>query len=235
MFHDKHVTVIIPVLNEQESIEKVISEIPNFVDQIVVVDNGSVDETINRAQKAGARVVTQSKKGYGIACLTGIEAAGETHILAFINGGYNDYPEDLTDLVEPVANENCDFAIGCRKRAIHQKEGRLPHQKWGTKLACRFIYWLYGVKFEDLGPMRSLNKDLYLMLEMCDRNFGWTAEMQIKAVQVQAKIREVPVRSRKRIGKSKISGTAYGSLMAGFKIFYWIFRLAIFPHSRSSR
>ncbi len=235
MLHNRHVTVIIPVLNEQESIGKVIHEIPSFVDQTVVVDNGSVDDTVIRAEKSGAHVITQPIKGYGIACSTGIEAAGETDILAFVNGGYNDYPEDLTDVIEPVANENSDLSIGCRRRSIHEKEGRLPHQKWGTKVACRLIHWLHGVKFEDLGPMRSLSKDMYLMLDMCDRNFGWTAEMQIKAIQVQANILEVPVRSRKRIGKSKISGTVYGSLMAGFKIFYWIFRLAIIPHSSSSR
>ncbi len=235
MLYSKHVTVIIPALNEQESIGKVIQEIPSFVDQILVVDNGSVDNTVVRSEEAGARVVVQTKKGYGIACLTGIEAAGKTDALAFCNGGYNDYPEDLVKVVEPVAKEDCDLAIGYRRKDSEISEGRLPHQKFGTQLACRFIHCLYGVNFKDLGPMRCFSANLYSALVMCDHNFGWTAEMQIKAIQVGAKIVEIPVRTRKRIGKSKIAGTVLGSLMAGYKIFYWIFRLKLFPHSVTSR
>ena len=156
MLNQKHVTVIIPALNEEQSIAKVIGEIPNCVDQILVVDNDSQDATAELAEQAGARVVRESSKGYGMACLTGIRESGKTDILAFVDGGYSDYPEQLEDLIESVANNRCDLAIGCRQEDSSKPRGRFRHQKWGTKLVCLMIQLLHGFRFEDLGPMRCI-------------------------------------------------------------------------------
>jgi len=226
MIDQRHISVIIPALNEQASISKVINEIPIYVDQIIVVDNDSQDATRELSEKAGARVVSEPKRGYGRACLTGIEAAGNTDIFAFINGSYSDYPEDLDKLIRPVVSGNCDLAIGCRQDDSSVPRGRFTHQKWGTQLACITIKLLHGYKFKDLGPMRCISRPALLALQMQDEDFGWTTEMQIKAAISGQIILQVPVQYRKRVGKSKISGTLGGSLRAGCKIFYWIFRLS---------
>ena len=227
MLSQKHITVIIPALNEEASIGKVIREIPKFVDQVVVVDNNSTDATRDVAEKTGARVIEEPRTGYGRACLTGIEAAGKTDIFAFINGSYSDYPDDLNPLVESVATDLCDLAIGCRQENPNEARGRFRHQKWGTQLACLTIWLLHRYRFEDLGPLRCISAPALRHLQMQDEDFGWTSEMQVKAVKTRQTIVQIPVRYRKRIGKSKISGTLKGSLMAGYKIFYWIFRLAV--------
>ena len=227
MLSQKHITVIIPALNEEASIGKVIREIPSFVDQVVVVDNNSTDATRDVAEKTGARVIEEPRTGYGRACLTGIEAAGKTDIFAFINGSYSDYPDDLNPLVESVATGQYDLAIGCRQENPNEARGRFRHQKWGTQLACLTIWLLHRYRFEDLGPLRCISAQALRHLQMQDEDFGWTSEMQVKAVKTRLTIVQIPVRYRKRIGKSKISGTLKGSLMAGYKIFYWIFRLAV--------
>ncbi len=227
MVNNNHITVIIPALNEEQAIAHVIPEIPQNVDQVIVVDNQSTDQTASRAEQLGAKVVFESKRGYGIACLTGIREAGETDIIAFVDGGHRDYPEDLVELLELIAFGQSDLAIGQRYQAQRQTDGRMRHQKLGTKLACWCIKHIYGVKFADLGPMRCLRKETFKRLQMTDENFGWTAEMQIKAFKQGMKITQVPVRYRERIGKSKISGTMRGSIFAGYKIFYWIFKLAL--------
>lgn len=225
MIDQQHTTVIIPALNEQASIKKVIEEIPDYVDRIIVVDNDSEDATREISEKAGAQVVSEPKRGYGRACLTGIEAAGDTNIIAFINGSYSDYPDDLDKLIKPVVSGNCDLAIGCRQDDPLVPRGRFAHQKWGTQLACFTIRLLHGYKFKDLGPLRCISRPALLELQMQDQDFGWTVEMQLKAAKSGQTILQVPVQYRKRVGKSKISGTLRGSLMAGYKIFYWIFRL----------
>ena len=227
MLSQKHITVIIPALNEEASIGRVIREIPEFVDQVVVVDNDSTDATRDVAEKAGARVIQEPRKGYGRACLTGIEAAGKTDIFAFINGSYSDYPDDLNPLVKSVATEQCDLAIGCRQENPNEARGLFRHQKWGTQMACLTIWLLHRYRFKDLGPLRCISAPALRHLQMQDEDFGWTSEMQVKAVKARQTIHQIPVRYRKRIGKSKISGTLRGSLMAGYKIFYWIFRLAV--------
>lgn len=235
MLDRRHITVIIPALNEQASIGAVIEEIPGYVDQIVVVDNDSHDATRAVAEAAGARVVGESRKGYGRACLTGIEAAGNTNVIAFINGGYSDFPEDLDDLIRPVVSGECDLAIGCRQDAPDVPKGRFKHQQWGTRLACLTIWMLYRYRFDDLGPLRCISVPALAHLQMQDENFGWTAEMQVKALKTRQRILQVPVRYRKRIGRSKISGTLRGSLMAGYKIFYWIFCLRFASEPKSYR
>ncbi len=229
MIERRHITVIIPALNEQASIGAVIEEIPSYVDQVVVVDNDSSDATWTIAAASGARVVGESRKGYGRACLTGIQAAGNTDIFAFINGGYSDYPEDLDTLIRPVAADLCDLAIGCRRDEPGVPKGRFQHQQWGTRLACLTIWMLHRYRFEDMGPLRCISAPALAHLQMQDEDFGWTAEMQVKALKAGLRIIQVPVRYRKRIGRSKISGTVRGSLMAGYKIFFWIFRLWFAP------
>lgn len=225
MIEQRQISVIIPALNEQASIARVIEEIPDYADQIIVVDNNSQDATREIAEKVGATVVSEPKKGYGKACLTGIEAAGDTDIIAFINGSYSDYPDDLDRLIRPVALESCDLAIGCRQDDPSVPKGRFAHQRLGTQLACIAIRLLHGYRFEDLGPLRCISRSALTQLQMQDEDFGWTVEMQLKAAKCGQIILQVPVRYRKRLGKSKISGTLRGSLKAGCKIFYWIFRL----------
>lgn len=225
MIDQRHITVIIPALNEQASISKVIEEIPDYVDQIIVVDNDSQDATREISENAGAEVVSEPKRGYGRACLSGIDAAGNTDVFAFINGSYSDYPDDLDKLIKPVISDNCDLAIGCRQDDPTVPRGRFTHQQLGTKLACITIRLLHGYRFEDLGPLRCISRSALMQLQMQDEDFGWTVEMQLKAAKLGQTILQIPVRYRKRVGKSKISGTVRGSLMAGYKIFYWIFRL----------
>ena len=235
MINHRHITVIIPALDEEESISRVIHDIPDCVDQILVVDNASQDATAVRAEQAGARVVHEPQKGYGKACLTGILVSGDTDILAFIDGDYSDYPEDLVRLLEPVAYRHCDLSIGCRQEDGGTSGGLFRHQRWGTQMACRVIRFLYGFRYEDLGPMRCLGKSTLAKLQVGDEGFGWTAEMQLKASQAGATILQVPVRYRQRVGKSKVSGTLRGSLMAGYRIFYWIIRLAFSPKPQGLR
>ncbi len=233
MINHRHITVIIPALDEEESIVSVIHDLPDCVDQVLVVDNASRDATAVRAEQAGARVVEEPQKGYGKACLTGISVAGDTDILAFIDGDYSDYPEDLAKLLKPVAHDHCDLAIGCRQEDRNAPGSLFRHQKWGTQMACRAIRLLHGFRYEDLGPMRCLNKSTLTKLQVEDESFGWTAEMQLKASRAGATILQAPVRYRPRVGKSKVSGTLRGSLMAGYRIFYWIIRLAVSPKPRS--
>ena len=227
MIDQCHITVIIPALNEQASIVSVISELPGYIDQIIIVDNDSSDQTRVVSENAGATVISESRKGYGRACLSGIESTGDTDIFAFINGGYSDYPEELDKLIRPVAAGRCDLAIGCREDDPAAPKGRFVHQRLGTRMACLTIRLLHGYNFADLGPLRCISRSTLAHLQMQDEDFGWTVEMQLKAARAGAVILQVPVRYRKRIGKSKISGTLRGTVMAGYKIFYWIFRLAV--------
>ncbi len=233
MINHRHITVIIPALDEEESIASVIHDLPDCVDQVLVVDNASQDATAIRAERAGARVIGEPQKGYGKACLTGILAAGDTDILAFIDGDYSDYPQDLAKLLRPVAYDHCDLSIGCRREDRDAPGGLFRHQRWGTQIACRAIRLLHGFCYEDLGPMRCLSKSTLSRLQVEDKSFGWTAEMQLKASRAGATILQVPVRYRPRMGKSKVSGTLWGSLMAGYRIFYWIIRLAVSPKPQS--
>jgi len=226
MFLDQLITVIIPALNEQEAVGKVIRELPEFIDQIIVVDNGSIDQTSRVAREAGAAVIYESKKGYGSACQAGIAAIQETDIVAFMDGDYSDYPGEIIQLIEPVARGAAALAIGSRKNS----RSSLPnHQQWGNKFACYLIRLLHGYSFEDLGPMRCLRYELLKDINMSDPDFGWTAEMQLKVSAMGQKIIQIPVNYRNRIGTSKISGTVKGSILAGYKILWWTVRLYLNP------
>ena len=235
MKDQQKVSVIIPVLNEEASIGKVISDIPEFVDDIVVVDNGSTDETVNIARAKGARVVFEPERGYGIACLTGIASLQETEIVVFLDGDYSDFPGEMPLLVDPIIDGRYDMVIGSRVAGNAEKGALTPQAVFGNWLSCKLMRLFWGVKYTDLGPFRAIRYDALQSLGMRDRNYGWTVEMQIKAAQRGVRELEVPVSYRKRIGLSKISGTLRGVVGAGTKILATIFLSAIDWHFRSKR
>ena len=225
----KKTIVIIPAFNEEASIGRVIADIPkDLVAEVVVVDNGSSDSTAKVASDFGATVVSEEKKGYGQACLAGINyiknLSYSPDIIVFIDGDYSDYPGEMKDLLLPVTEGRYDLIIGSRTIGKRQKGALLPQALVGNYIATRLIKLFYGVSFTDLGPFRAIRYDKLLSLEMRDRTFGWTVEMQVKAAKREFRCAEVPVSYRKRIGTSKITGTIAGSVMAGIKIIWMIFR-----------
>lgn len=229
MFYDQTVKVIIPALNEALSIGKVIAAIPQWVDEIIVVDNGSTDKTFEVAKEHGAKVIKEPRRGYGQACLTGMAALEHCDIVVFLDADYSDYPEQMNLLVEPIVDKQAEMVIGSRVKSAKAAQILTPVQRFGNALSCWLIRLLWGGRFSDLGPFRAIRWSSLQKLQMNDRNYGWTIEMQIKAVRMDMSIREVPVNYRKRIGKSKISGTVKGSAMAGIKILSTIFKYAICP------
>ncbi len=216
--------VIIPALNEQESIDRVIASIPRWVKETIVVDNGSTDATTERARAAGATVIAEPRRGYGRACLTGCQAARNAGIVVFLDGDLSDYPERMEKLVRPIAEGRADFVLGSRRQGLRECGALLPQQQFGGWLACALIRLLWGYRYTDLGPFRAIRTDSLQCLRMDDENFGWTVQMQIRAVVAGLRIIEIPVDYRRRIGRSKISGTVRGVLGAGIKIFYTIGR-----------
>lgn len=224
------VVAIIPALNEEASIGKVIAELPDIVSSIVVCDNGSTDRTAQVASDAGAQVVTETERGYGAACLKAVSAVPErTDILLFIDADYSDYPQEAVDIVRPIIEDQADMVIGSRMMTRKDHHALPPVAAFGNWLTSWLIRIRWGIKFTDIGPFRAIRFDAYQRLGMRDRNFGWTTEMQIKAVKQKLRCIEVPVSYRSRIGVSKISGTISGSVRAGVK-FLWIFlREAVTP------
>ncbi|MFC2038187.1 glycosyltransferase family 2 protein [Chloroflexota bacterium] len=223
------ISVIIPAFNEEASIGRVISDIPaKLAAEVVVVDNGSTDATAETARKAGATVVRESRRGYGSACLKGMEyienSDGKPDIVVFLDGDYSDYPEEITGLVKPVIEQGYEMVIGSRLLGMGKKRTMPFHQYMGNRLLTLLIRALYRFRFTDLGPFRAIRYDKLKQLEMRDRDYGWTAEMQVKAVKEGLSITEVPVSYRPRIGKSKISGTVKGSMLALYKILVVIFK-----------
>lgn len=218
-----NVSVIIPVLNEEGAIANVINDIPKeLVQEIIVVDNGCTDRTAEIARKHGAKVVVEPRKGYGRACLTGIANVNKADIVVFLDGDYSDDPKQMYSLVQPIQDGLAEFVIGARVPS--EKGALLPQAKFGNKLATVLMRLLFGVKYNDLGPFRAILYNELLALEMQDKNFGWTIEMQLKAAKTGMNVIEVPVTYRKRIGTSKISGTFIGSVKAGIKIITTLFR-----------
>ena len=223
------IVVIIPALNEAAAITRVIADIPReLVSEVVVVNNNSTDATAERAQGAGVTVLDEPRQGYGFACLRGIDylrakpAAKRPEIVTFLDGDYSDYPEEMSELVRPVLAGECDLAIGAR---VQREKGAMPgHQILGNRLALTLIRLFYGVRFTDLGPFRAIRFDRLLALDMRDQTYGWTVEMQVKAVKQGLRICEVPVSYRARIGQSKISGGIGSSLRAGYKMITTILR-----------
>ena len=228
------IAVIIPARNEAAAIGRVVAELPREpLAQVLVVDNGSTDETASVARAAGAQVIAEPIAGYGRACLAGVAAVEATvETVVFVDGDAADDVRRLPQLLAPIAEGRADLVIGSR---IAQAEpGSLtPVQRFGNRLACALIERCFGVRYTDLGPFRAIRREALERLGMRDRAFGWTVEMQAKAARQRLKIVEVAVPYRRRIGRSKISGTVLGSLQAGWGILSTVLRVALEPSSSS--
>ena len=226
MHHNPKISIIIPALNEEESIGRVLNDIPGeIVEEVIVVDNGSSDNTVTVSKGLGANVILEPLKGYGAACLRGISILKQdTDIVVFLDADYSDYPQDLHTVVKPIIDDDAEMVIGSRMLGVRKKGALLPQAIFGNKLATFLIRLFWGFKYTDLGPFRAIKYRDLIALNMIDKNFGWTVEMQIKALKKGLRIAEVPVRYRKRIGKSKITGTFSGTVRAGVKIIYTIFK-----------
>jgi glycosyltransferase involved in cell wall biosynthesis len=221
------VSVIIPALNEEQSIGKVVSAIPAWIDEIIVVDNGSTDQTAEMARTGGARVVDEPQRGYGSACLAGLAALGSPEIVVFLDGDFSDHPDEMRLLVDPIAGGEVDMVIGSRVMGRVESGALTPQARFGNWLSCKLIRRFWNVSFTDLGPFRAIRYSTLKSFNMQDRDYGWTVEMQIKAARDGVRIKEVPVSYRKRIGQSKVSGTIKGVIGAGTKILYTIFRYGV--------
>lgn len=224
------VDVIIPVLNEQNAVGMVIDEIPKErVRNIIVVDNGSTDDTMEVAKARGAVVLEEVARGYGNACLKGMshiahEADPKPDTVVFLDGDHSDYPEFIHALLEPIRVGNADLVIGSRALGRKEAGSMTPQQVFGNWLATYLLKILYKVQYTDLGPFRAVRYESLLAMDMQDKTYGWTVEMQLKAAKLKMQIAEVPVNYRNRIGVSKISGTIKGTILAGYKIIQTIFR-----------
>jgi glycosyltransferase involved in cell wall biosynthesis len=221
------VAVVIPVLNEKESLPLVLRDLPReCVSEIVVADNGSTDGTPDVARRLAVRVVCEPRRGYGSACQAGVAAleAAPPDVLVFLDGDYADDPRELPLLLTAIS-EGADLAIGSRLGRA-DPGALLPQARFGNALACFLIRAVTGGRYTDLGPFRAIRWDAYRRLDMRDPSFGWTVEMQVKAVRRGLDVREIPVSYRRRVGVSKISGTVSGTVRAGAKILWTIGRYA---------
>lgn len=223
------IRVIIPAFNEQNAVGLVIDEIPKeWVSEVIVVDNGSTDNTFEQAESRGATAIKEPTRGYGNACLRGLKHIADSptqpDIVVFLDGDHSDYPEQLIELVQPIINDEMDMTIGSRALGNKEKGSMTPQQIFGNWLATSLIKLFYGVKFTDLGPFRAIKYDSLLTIDMKDRTYGWTVEMQLKAAKLNLRTMDIPVNYRQRIGVSKVSGTVRGTIGAGYKIIYTIFK-----------
>jgi glycosyltransferase involved in cell wall biosynthesis len=222
------VAVIIPALNEEATLPSVLADIPReLVEEVVVVDNGSSDRTALVARMGDATVLHEPQQGYGAACLAGVAylTAKAPDIVVFLDGDYSDHPEEMAALIQPIVAGECDLVIGSRTKGLAAPGALLPQARFGNALATALIRFLYGFSYSDLGPFRAIRFPALLELGMVDRNYGWTVEMQIKAVRKGLRIGEVPVSYRKRAGgASKVTGTLTGAALAGYKILWTVFR-----------
>ncbi len=223
-----NIKVIIPAYNEQDSIGFVLKDIPDVVEEVIVVSNASTDNTEEVAQANGATVLKEERRGYGYACLKGMAhiAASQLKpdIVVFLDGDYSDYPEQLTEIVAPIIENDYDMVIGSRDNRFRESGSMTIPQVFGNWLATTLMSLFFGAKFTDLGPFRAMKYTSLLALEMEDKTYGWTVEMQLKVLKKKMKYIEVPVKYRNRIGVSKVSGTVKGAIFAGFKILGWIFK-----------
>lgn len=226
----KHkVRVIIPAFNEQNGVGNVVREIPEeLVEEVIVVNNASTDETEKAAADAGATVLKEEVKGYGRACLKGINYLknhnDSTDIVVFLDADYSDYPAEMWDVIRPITEEGFDLVIGSRALGTREKGSMTPQQIFGNWLATSLLRLFYKVDFSDLGPFRAIKYEKLMQIGMQDKTYGWTVEMQLKAAKYKLKCTEVPVNYRQRIGFSKVSGTVKGTIMAGYKIIWTIFK-----------
>lgn len=229
--HDRlKIDVIIPAYNEEKSIGSVINDIPSdLVREVIVCNNNSTDNTRDVAIEYGAFVLDENRKGYGSACLKGMDYIAQKDIkpdiVVFLDGDYSDHPDEMPALIQPILEQDMDMVIGSRALGTLERGAMQPQQIFGNWLATNFIRLLYGYEFTDLGPFRAIKYESLLSLEMADPDFGWTVEMQVKAAKQKMKCKEVPVKYRRRIGVSKVSGTLKGTVLAGHKILWTIFKL----------
>ena len=223
------IDVIIPAFNEENAVANVVNDIPkSVVREVVVVNNNSTDATALNAKKAGATVLTEKNMGYGNACLKGMEHLAKKEvkpdIVVFLDADYSDFPEEMVQLIHPITHQNKDMVIGSRALGNLEKGAMMPQQVFGNWLATFLIQLFYGVKYTDLGPFRAIRYSSLMALNMQDKTYGWTVEMQVKAAKQQFETYEVPVNYRVRIGFSKVSGTVKGTIGAGYKIITTIFK-----------
>jgi len=222
------IKAIIPAYNEADSIALVIKDIPEIVDEVIVVSNNSTDNTEQNAKEAGATVLKESRKGYGYACLKGMDyvrnQSEKPDIIVFLDGDYSDYPEELIKIIEPIIKKDIDFVIGARVKRLREQGSMTMPQIFGNWLATSLMRIMFSSKFTDLGPFRAIKYDKLIALNMEDKTYGWTVEMQLKALKRKYSYVEIPVNYRNRIGISKVSGTIKGAIFAGVKILAWIFK-----------
>jgi len=222
------IKVIIPAQNEQDAIANVINDLPKIVDEVIVISNNSTDQTELNAKNAGATVLKEHRKGYGYACLKGMDYISKQkttpEIIVFLDGDYSDYPEQLTEIIDPILNNDIDFVIGARVKKLRETGAMTPQQVFGNWLATFLMKLFFNAKFTDLGPFRAIKYEELVALKMEDKTYGWTVEMQLKVLKHQMTYRELPVKYRNRIGTSKVSGTIKGTIFAGIKILSWIFK-----------
>jgi glycosyltransferase involved in cell wall biosynthesis len=222
------VSVVIPAFNEEDAIGSVVRSIPpGLITEVIVVDNGSADSTATRAQEAGAMVVSEPVRGYGAACHAGLMATGETDIVAFLDGDKSDDPRDLPRLLSPIERGAADFVLGSRLSGSLEPGAMSFHARLGNWFTARLLNRVYGLRMTDIGSFRAIRRDLLLSLGMNQMTFGWPVEMLVKAVKRGARITEIPVSYRKRIGKSKVSGTIKGSFMAAYYMLWLPLRYII--------
>ncbi|WP_282041394.1 glycosyltransferase family 2 protein [Winogradskyella flava] len=225
------IIVIIPAFNEADSISKVIKDIPEIVEEVIVVSNNSTDDTEVNAKKAGATVLLEKQKGYGHACLKGMDYIEKQDIkpdiIVFLDGDYSDYPEELTKIVQPIIEKDIDFVVGARVKELREEGSMTVPQIFGNWLATSLMTLFFRSTFTDLGPFRAIKYDKLLALNMEDKTYGWTVEMQLKVLKKKYSYNEIPVNYRNRIGVSKVSGTIKGAIFAGIKILTWIFKYSL--------
>jgi len=226
------IDLITPALNEERAIGLVIEDIPKeIIRHIIVCDNGSTDNTAGIAREKGAIVLLESERGYGAACLKGmnwlqnLSEVDQPDIVVFIDADYSDFPEEIPELIKPILENKADFVIGSRVLGNAERGSLTFVQKFGNWLASTFIRFLYAYQFTDLGPFRAIRFSTLMQLGMKDRNYGWTVEMQVRAAKQKIRCTEIPVSYKNRVGTSKVSGTIKGSILAGYKILYTIFKL----------
>ena len=228
MSKDLTIDVVIPALNEEASLPLVLAQLPRSpVRRIVVADNGSTDGTARVAREGGAEVVAAARRGYGSACLAGLahlRRTGPPDVVVFIDADYSDHPEELPAVVAPILAGAADLVIGSRVPGRRERGALLPQARAGNLVACLLIRIFYGHRFTDLGPFRAIRWDALERIGMADPDFGWTAEMQVKAVRLGLRCAEVPVSYRRRVGVSKITGTITGTVRAGYKILWTVAR-----------
>ncbi len=231
LHHYPIIKVIIPAFNEADSIGLVIRDLPSLVDEVIVVSNNSTDKTIENATMAGATVLKEERRGYGFACLKGLDYVAQLEetpaIVVFVDGDYSDYPEQLQELTRPIIDDDIDLVIGARDKKLRETGSMTGPQIFGNWLATSLMGLFFNSRFTDLGPFRAIKYDKLVALQMEDTTYGWTVEMQLKALKKNYSYVEVPVRYRNRIGVSKVSGTLKGAIFAGVKILTWIFKYGL--------